>query len=70
MNLDEDREPYTGCAMPVGMQAQYWRDSFMVNRPMRMEKRSVIDGLLVALERGERALLDARGEDHGATFAR
>jgi hypothetical protein len=83
MNQVEDVEPSTGCAMPVGMRAQFWRDYFRVNLPMQIERRSVIDCLLVELERCEReivqaraqqarhGLLDARGEsDHAETPAR
>ena len=52
-----DTTPYPGCALPVGMKAQFWRSYFVTNLHMRLEVRSPVDCLLRELEIAEAELV-------------
>lgn len=48
-----DTTPYPGCALPVGMKAQFWRSYFVTNLHTPIETRSVLDCVLRELELAE-----------------
>ena len=52
-----DTTPYPGCALPVGMKAQFWRGYFLTNLHERIETRSIVDCVLRELELAEAQLL-------------
>jgi len=51
---------YPGCAMPVGMKADFWRQYFFVNLRERIQRRSILDEVLQELERSEERELRLR----------
>jgi hypothetical protein len=55
-----DTTPYPGCALPVGMKAQFWRSYVAINLHTRIETRSVVDCVLRELELAEAQLVALR----------
>lgn len=55
---------YTGCAMPIGRKAEFWRQYFLTNLHIRVEYRSDQDCLLRDFAEVERRYLELT-EDYG-----
>jgi hypothetical protein len=58
---------YTGCAMPIGQKAHFWREYFSRNLHERIQYRSLLDHILRDFAEVERCYLEEVTHDQGRT---